>query len=310
MAVIKTARLNLAKQTFRDPAWHTALDQGFDDADARLLRTGTADPNVAEEGDYVGQLYYETDATPHRIWICRVIGGPGAAVWDEVSQLIHGGQAATNIIFDNNILLQAKETGGTPRHLASIDGSNLIQYGDVNNAFEINVDSLANAKLDDGVAAKRIITEADAGHGNGFDADTLDTKHAADFLSSDDLADFLNDGSSATYFEKLDITIPDGGGAGFAHDLTTTPRMFTARFRCTSNNNGYVIDDEISLLAQGTRFLATSPMSPGAHAYVSPTHIGYSVPPSGLLPVVLAKHSGTTGGISYGDWKIDLKAWK
>lgn len=46
MATTKTTRLNLAKQDPGDPSWDVALDQGFDDADARLL-TDSEDNEVA-----------------------------------------------------------------------------------------------------------------------------------------------------------------------------------------------------------------------------------------------------------------------
>lgn len=41
MAVTKTPRLNLGKQTLGDLNWHNALNTGFDDADARLLDIST-----------------------------------------------------------------------------------------------------------------------------------------------------------------------------------------------------------------------------------------------------------------------------
>ena len=63
MAVVKTTRLNLAKQLIGDPNWDAALDTGFDDADARLFQEGTGSPEGVVASDYDGQRFWSTDET-------------------------------------------------------------------------------------------------------------------------------------------------------------------------------------------------------------------------------------------------------
>lgn len=83
MAVTPTTRLQLNKQDSGDANWHTALNSGFDNAEARFMRFGTADPNSAEQCHYVGQIYARTGVTPTEIWVGTVVGTPGT--WVQVS---------------------------------------------------------------------------------------------------------------------------------------------------------------------------------------------------------------------------------
>jgi len=81
MALTLTSRLRLAKQDKGDNNWHTSLNDGFDDADARLFKTDTAaDPNSAEEAHYVGQRYW--DQTNGLWWTATAVGNPGTWVRD------------------------------------------------------------------------------------------------------------------------------------------------------------------------------------------------------------------------------------
>jgi hypothetical protein len=90
VAVVKTTRLNLAKQAAGDPSWNVGTDQGFDDADARFLKVSddygdAADPNVApKDGDYIGQKYVDVESDPPRIWTCTD-ATPSASVWKLIS---------------------------------------------------------------------------------------------------------------------------------------------------------------------------------------------------------------------------------
>jgi len=93
VGITQTPRLHLQKQTAGDPDWHTALDAGFDNADARLLQissdhggapnpnTGGAAPGV---GHFVGQIYIDETVDPPRVWSCTVAADP-ASVWDLLS---------------------------------------------------------------------------------------------------------------------------------------------------------------------------------------------------------------------------------
>ena len=87
MGITQTPRLQLQKQAAGDPSWHTALDAGFDNADARLLKISSdngdaPDPNVGPiAGDYVGQKYIDETVNPPRIWICTTDSTPGPTVW-------------------------------------------------------------------------------------------------------------------------------------------------------------------------------------------------------------------------------------
>ncbi len=62
MATTSTLRLGLKKQENGDNpgAWEVDLNLGFDDADDRLFRTGSGDPDSVETSDYVGQRYLDT----------------------------------------------------------------------------------------------------------------------------------------------------------------------------------------------------------------------------------------------------------
>ncbi len=78
MALTTTPRLLLAKQGLGDSpgAWHTAQNQGMDDADARLLRVGVVDPDGVEDSDYIGQQYFDTVT---EIWYTATnVASPGA----------------------------------------------------------------------------------------------------------------------------------------------------------------------------------------------------------------------------------------
>ena len=109
MAITQTDRLHLQKQTAGDPDWHTALDAGFDNADARLLQissdngdapnpnTGGAAPVV---GHFVGQLYIDETVDPPRVWICTTAADP-ASVWDLISA---GGIELSSVISGETIV--------------------------------------------------------------------------------------------------------------------------------------------------------------------------------------------------------------
>jgi len=52
--------IGVNKQDANDPAWHTALNSGFDSLDGRLRYTGAANPEGAFIGRWVGQLHFDT----------------------------------------------------------------------------------------------------------------------------------------------------------------------------------------------------------------------------------------------------------
>jgi hypothetical protein len=80
-----TTRLQLYKHDQGDLDWHTLLNTGFDNAEARFMLYGTthADPNSGNvDGNFVGQvyIYFHAASDLHRIWICKTTGA-GTSVW-------------------------------------------------------------------------------------------------------------------------------------------------------------------------------------------------------------------------------------
>jgi len=110
VATTKTARLNLAKQDAGDTDWNTDLDQGFDDADDRLLKVSSdngdaSDPNVGPiVGDYVGQKYIDETSNPPRVWYCTTDSDPGPSVWRLANAT---GIASTAPGYGGNVNLEA-----------------------------------------------------------------------------------------------------------------------------------------------------------------------------------------------------------
>lgn len=91
MATTFTTRLNLAKQDLGDNpgAWHTPLNDGFDDADDRLLQViSIADdktPNTHEAGDLSVLAHFEGqrlwDSKRFAWWTAKTAGAVGTAEW-------------------------------------------------------------------------------------------------------------------------------------------------------------------------------------------------------------------------------------
>jgi len=107
MATTLTPRLNLGKQEVGDLDWETDLNQGFDDADARLilvrsvLKARDAPDDIdygvdPEDGtdeylpaDFVGQIYVDDGIAgglkqPVSIWIAHAIGTPTGGSPNEI----------------------------------------------------------------------------------------------------------------------------------------------------------------------------------------------------------------------------------
>lgn len=86
MSVTETL-LGLKKQDLGDPNWHTELNDGFDQASARIAGSnGSADPNGSVRGFWVGQRYTQTSVGSQNItveWICTTAGAdPASSVWE------------------------------------------------------------------------------------------------------------------------------------------------------------------------------------------------------------------------------------
>ena len=118
-------------------------------------------------------------------------------------------ESETVLIADNIITLNSNYTGGAPSENAGIE----IERGTLNNPkilWDESTDywkliSLAgNGSLLD---LGRIITTADEGSGNGFDADTVDGLEASQFLRSD-----ADDTATGNITIEGDLTIGDDGG--------------------------------------------------------------------------------------------------
>lgn len=79
-----TPAVGLYKPDDNEDPWGTALRGGFDDADARLSRSGAGDPNGVVAGHWVGQPYFDT--TGQGFWACTTATGLAAtSVWTQVA---------------------------------------------------------------------------------------------------------------------------------------------------------------------------------------------------------------------------------
>lgn len=256
MPITNTARLGLAVIDDDELNWGAAARAGYQDADARVLLTGTVtDPNVSVQSHFVGQLYYRTNTSPPTVWIATAVGSPGT--WVLFSQLVHGGTAnaaitmAAALILNNAIKLQGKDSGAVARDLAEVDGANqvllaggaqgLVKVGGSGflGGLELLVDSLANLKARTNALLARILTTADAGAGNGLDADLLDGVQGADYLGW----------SAGKYFQTSELTVGNGEDGAEAHGFGAVPRLVWAVLRCKTSDHGYNPNDEATVAA-------------------------------------------------------------
>ena len=288
MAVTKTAKLNLAKQANRDANWHTGLDQGFDDADARFQKTGAGDPEAgAVTADFIGQPYYDT--TADKWWTANATGAPpGKWTEDNLGSSING---TTSIVQDNNVPFQVKEAGGTARHLASMSAGDVINIGNTVNPITIGADARANAKINDG-ADHVIVTQSDYGTGNGIDADKLDGVEGVDYLGW----------AAGKYFESGELALPSGGTVVTAHGLGAKPRMYEAYLKCTTNDAGWIAGDELTLTShRGANERHVAVLADATNITLLRDSQGYRI---------AHKTTFADTAMVNASWRIIVRAWK
>jgi len=110
MGVTLTSRLELAKQAQSDINWHTALNAGFDSADARLLQSGAGTPIGSITPHYVGQWYHDT--TDDFMWHAT---GATNADWKKAHEMVSAADKAAILLLDEtdymHTLAVAEDTG-------------------------------------------------------------------------------------------------------------------------------------------------------------------------------------------------------
>ena len=130
------------------------------------------------------------------------------------------------LLSDNIITLNANYTGSTPSENAGIEvergtlANPKLVWNETSDYWQLEVN---NAVLG------RVITTADEGPGNGFDADTVDGLEAAQFLRSD-----ADDTATGNITIEGDLTVGDGAGAAQINFATT------GQDRVLYGNNGTV----------------------------------------------------------------------
>ena len=116
-------------------------------------------------------------------------------------------QSETVLIADNILTLNSNFTTGTPTENAGWEvlrgnlNSSSLQWDETNDWFKL---------ISAGTDLGRIITTADEGSGNGFDADTVDGLEASQFLRSD-----ADDTTTGNLTVEGDLTVGDGTGTAF-----------------------------------------------------------------------------------------------
>ena len=116
-------------------------------------------------------------------------------------------QSETVLIADNLLTLNSNFTTGSPTEnagwevLRGGEATSSLQWDETNDWFKL---------ISDGVDLGRIITTADEGSGNLFDADTVDGLEASQFLRSD-----VDDTAAGNITIQQDLTVGDGSGTAF-----------------------------------------------------------------------------------------------
>ena len=110
------------------------------------------------------------------------------------------------LLSDNIITLNANYTGSTPTENAGIE----VERGTLTNPALVWNETSDYWQIEtNGTPLGRIITTADEGSGNGFDADTVDGLEAAQFLRSD-----ANDTGTGNYIFQGTLTLGNNTAAG------------------------------------------------------------------------------------------------
>ena len=113
-------------------------------------------------------------------------------------------ESETVLIADNIITLNSNYTGANPSEHAGIE----IERGTQDNAKVIWNETNDYWQLEvNNAVLGRIITTADEGSGNGFDADTVDGLEGSQFLRSD-----VDDTAQGNITIEGDLTVGDNGG--------------------------------------------------------------------------------------------------
>lgn len=143
------------------------------------------------------------------------------------------------------------------------------------------------------IASSDLLRTTDEGHGNGIDADTIDTLHRADLLTWDS-ADYYNSGDPGT-------AIAANTAYSFAHGFGQIPRLWQLYLRCNTTNLGYAVDDEILI---GSDMFGE--YNHGLTPFVDSDYIRVRV--NGSLKAINSSFVRTS--ITLGSWRLKARAWK
>lgn len=91
-----TPNLGLYKPTIGEDPWGADHLTGLDNAEARLTKTSAGNPNAATDGEFVGQVCFDT--TNKVVWFCVTAGSPG--VWINANPLLLPAQSAASTALD------------------------------------------------------------------------------------------------------------------------------------------------------------------------------------------------------------------
>ena len=236
MAVTATPRLGLKKQDAGDSAWHTALNSGMDDADARFMTTTAGTPVGVQQGFFVGQLHMQTSTPTPTVWICTVVGSPGT--WILFSQLVHGYSGVLGIILLNNLIaLQAKDFAGVARNLAHITAADKVLLGSLVNLLTMQTNAVSALKVDYGAGEQTVWHAGNDGVGSLLDAGLFEGLAGSSYVSYNT--------SVPRYFESSEQTLAFPSAVSVAHGLVTVPRLWEVVLRCKIAEGGYAVNDEL-----------------------------------------------------------------
>jgi len=144
MATSTTARLGLKTQAAGDNpgAWEVDLNAGLLACEARFYREAAGDPTAgAEEGDYIGQRYYDT--TLGLWWTCTATGTPGTWIAD-VNQVFRGyGLLSARLEYVDDTTCRLVPASGTSIFV-EIDGVIFQNIGNL--VFDITADIFGAAE--------------------------------------------------------------------------------------------------------------------------------------------------------------------
>ena len=209
-----------ASQFLRSDVDDTAAGNIFFSQDIDVTGSAQIDTNITIDGQAVIKALLDAQANA-QVAGSLTIGG---------DLTVSGNTTYVNteeiLLSDNIITLNANYTGSAPSENAGIE----VERGTLANPKLVWNESQDYWQLEvNNAVLGRVITTADEGSGNGFDADTVDGLEAAQFLRSD-----ADDTATGNITIEGDITVGDGNGAAQINFATS------GQDRVLYGNNGTI----------------------------------------------------------------------